>query len=203
MQSIEKKIISRIYGNGRGWAFSKNDFLDLADDGAVRLALMRMTDRGTIRRILRGIYDYPRFSKLLQETMGPDLDQVAHALARKSGWRIQASGNTALNLLGISTQIPAQALYLSDGPSKTYEVGKRTLHFKKAALKESGFKYSQSELLVQALKELGRKRADSATREKLKQSIPAGDWPKLVRDTKSATAWIHEIIRNISEEAAP
>ncbi|MDF7826996.1 DUF6088 family protein [Pontiellaceae bacterium B12227] len=201
MQSIENKIINRIYGNGRGWTFSKKDFLDLADDGAIRLALMRLTDRGTIRRVLRGIYDYPRFSDLLQETMGPDFDQVAHALARKSGWRIQASGNTALNLLGISTQIPAQAFYLSDGPSKTYEIGKRTLHFKKAALKESGFKHSESELLVQALKELGRERADAALREKLQQAIPAGDWPKLVRDTKSASAWIHEIIREIAEEA--
>ncbi|VGO15746.1 hypothetical protein PDESU_04331 [Pontiella desulfatans] len=69
-------------------------------------------------RVLRGIYGYPRFSELLQDTMGPDFDQFAHALARKSGWRVQASGNTALNLLGISTQIPAQALYLSDGPLK-------------------------------------------------------------------------------------
>ena len=126
MQSIENKVINRIYGNGRGWSFSKKDFLDLADDGAIRLSLMRLTERGTIRRVIRGIYDYPRFSELLQETMGSDLDQIAHALARKFGWRIQVSGNTALNLLGLSTQVPAQAVYLSDGPSKTYEIGKRT-----------------------------------------------------------------------------
>lgn len=200
MQSIENKIINRIYGNGMGWAFSKKDFLDLADDGAIRLSLMRLTDLGTIRRVIRGIYDYPRFSELLQETMGSDLDQIAQALARKFGWRTQPSGNTALNLLGLSTQVPAQAIYLSDGPSKTYEIGTRQLRFKKTALKESGFKYRESELVVQALKELGKERMDDALREKLRHTIPSEKWPKLVRDTKSATTWIHEIIRKTAEE---
>ena len=203
MQSIENKIISRIYGNGRGWAFSKKDFLDLADDGAIRLSLMRLTQRGTIRRVMLGVYDYPRFSEFLQETLGADLDQVAHALARKFGWRIQPSGNTALNLLGLSTQVPAQAVYLSDGPSKTYKIGTRELRFNKTALKESGFKYRESELVVQALKELGKERADDALREKLRSAIPSEKWPKLVRDTRSATTWIHEIIRKTAEEPKP
>lgn len=201
MQSIENKIVNRIYGNGRGWAFSKKDFLDIADDGAIRLSLMRLTNRETIRRIMPGIYDYPRFSELLQETMGPDLDQVAHALARKFGWRIQPSGNTALNLLGLSTQVPAQAVYLSDGPSKAYMIGNRKLTFNKKALKESGFRHRESELVVQALRELGRKRMDEAFRKKLRQALPSDTWPKLVRDTKSATAWVHEIIRKTAEEA--
>ncbi len=201
MQSIENKIVNRIYGNGRGWAFSKKDFLDIADDGAIRLSLMRLTNRETIRRVMTGIYDYPRFSELLQEMMGPELDQVAHALARKFGWRVQPSGNTALNLLGLSTQVPAQAVYLSDGPSKTYMIGNRKLTFNKKALKESGFRHRESELVVQALKELGRERMNEALRAKLLQAIPSPVWPKLVRDTKSATAWVHEIIRKTAEEA--
>ncbi len=200
MQSVENRIVSRIYGNGRGWSFSKKDFSDIADDGAIRLALMRLTQRGTIRRVMLGIYDYPRFSEFLQETLGADFDQVAHALARKFGWRIQPSGNTALNLLGLSTQVPAQAVYLSDGPSKTYEIGTRELCFKKTALKESGFKYRESELVVQALKELGQKRMDNAVREKLRHAIPSEKWPKLVRDTKSATTWIQEILRKTAKE---
>ena len=201
MQLIENRIVNRIYGNGRGWVFSKKDFLDMADDGAIRLSLMRLTNRETIRRIIPGIYDYPRFSELLQETLGPDLDQIAHALERKFGWRIQPSGNTALNLLGLSSQVPAQAVYLSDGPSKTYEIGRRKLTFNKKALKESGFKHRESELVVQALKELGRERMDEAFRKKLRQALPSETWPKLVRDTKSATAWVHEIIRKTAEES--
>ncbi len=200
MQSIHLKLINRIYGYGRGWAFSKNDFSDLGSDGAIRLALMRLEDGGTIRRVLRGLYDYPRISKLLNEPMGPDFDQVAQAFARKHGWRIQPSENTALNLLGLSTQVPAQAVYLSDGPGKTYEIGKRQLIFKKRALKESGFKNRESELVVQALKALGRDRIDSKTRRILAEAVPPSTWKKMVRDAKTAPAWVHDVIRTIAEE---
>jgi len=200
MQSIEGRVVKRIYSSGRGWAFSKKDFPVLGSDGAVRLALMRLEKTGTIRRVFRGVYDYPRVSTLLDEQMGPDLDQVARALARKNGWRIQPSENTALNLLGLSTQVPAQAAYLSDGPSKTYEVGSRELSFKKRALKESVFKHRESELVVQALKALGRDRIDAGIHRKLADAFSAATWEKMVRDTKTASAWIHDIIRTIAEE---
>lgn len=203
MQSIDNKIVSRIYGRRRGWAFSKNDFMDLAGDDAIRKALSRLESRGTIRRVLRGLYDYPRFSTLLNEAMGPELDQVAQALARKSGWRIQPSENTALNVLGLSTQVPAQAVYLSDGPGKAYAVGSRELLFKKRALRESGFKHRESELVVQALKALGRERIDAAVREKLAESVSASMWIRMVRDTKTAPAWVHEFIREIAEGLNP
>ena len=160
MESIDDRIISRIYGHQRGWIFSKNDFLDIAGDAATRKALSRLEQKGTIRRVLRGVYDYPRISTLFNEAMGPDMDELASALARKSGWRIQPSKNTALNVLELSTQVPAQSVYLSDGPSKTYEVGNRQLLFKKRSLKESGYKHCESELVVQALKALGKERID-------------------------------------------
>jgi hypothetical protein len=200
MQSIENKIVSRIYGQQRGWAFSKNDFMDLGGDASVRKALSSLELRGTIRRVLPGLYDYPRISTLLNESMGPDLDQAARALARKHGWRIQPSENTALNLLELSTQVPAQAVYLSDGPGKSFEIGNRQLIFKKRMLKESGFKLRASELAVQALKSLGKERVDSEVRRKLAEAIPAATWKKMVRDTRTAPAWVHEIIRSIAEE---
>jgi hypothetical protein len=200
MQSIEDKIVSRIYGHHRGWSFSQNDFGDLAGSDAIRKTLSRLESKGTIRRILRGLYDYPRFSTLLQEPMGPDLNQVAQALARKQGWRIQPSENTALNLLGLSTQIPAQAVYLSDGRSKSYVIGNRELIFKKHSLKVSGFKHRESELVVQALKALGRDRLNADIRKTLANALTAATWKKLVRDTRTAPAWIHDIIRSIAEE---
>ncbi len=200
MQSIHNKIIKRIYTSGRGWVFSRNDFSDYGSDGSIRLTLMRLEEDGIIRRVLRGLYDYPQFSKLLNKQMGTDFDQAARALARKSGWRIQPAENTALNLLGLSTQVPALAVYLSDGPSKTYMIGARELIFKKRALKESGFKYRQSELVVQALKALGRERIDSEIHRKLAITIPATMWRKIVQDTKTAPAWVHGIIRTIAEE---
>lgn len=199
MQSIDNQIISRIYGKQRGWAFSKNDFIDLGSDAAVRKALSRLERKGTIRRVLRGIYDYPQISSLLNQPMGPDLSELANALARKSGWRIQPSENTALNLLGLSTQVPTQSVYLSDGPGKSYEIGKRKLTFKKRLLKESGFKLRESELVVQALKALGPERIDENARKKLLQLWTPELWRKIVRDTKTAPAWVHGIIRTTAE----
>lgn len=177
--------------------------MDLAGDDAIRKALSRLEEKETIRRVLRGLYDYPRVSTLLNKTMGPDLDQVARALARKSGWRIQPSENTALNLLGLSTQVSAQAVYLSDGPSKTYEISSRELIFKKRALKESGFKLRESELVVQAIKALGQGRMDADTRSTLAGALPAALWKKMIKDAKTAPAWVHEIIRTIAEEVNP
>jgi hypothetical protein len=201
VQSIEDKVISRIYGHQRGWSLSKNDFLDIAGDAAIRKALSRLEEKGTIRRLLRGVYDYPRMSTLLKETMGPDLDELASALARKSGWRIQRSENTALNLLGISTQVPAQSVYLSDGPGKSYAIGKRQLVFKKRRLKESGFKLPESELVVQALKALGKDRIDAQVCKKLAEKWTPAFWQKILRDTRTAPAWVCDAIRNISKEA--
>jgi hypothetical protein len=200
MQSIDDKLVSRIYGNQRGWAFSKNDFLDLGSDAAIRKALSRLEAKGTIRRVLRGVYDYPRISTLLNEPMGPDLDQLASALARKSGWRIQPSENTALNLLGLSTQVPVQSVYLSDGSSKSYEIGKRQLVFKKRSLKESGFKHRESELVVQALKALGQERIDADVRRKLSKQWTPDFWRKILRDTKTAPGWVCDVIRTIANE---
>lgn len=202
MQSIDNKLISRIYGHQRGWVFFKSDFLDLGSDAAIRKALSRLEAKGTIRRILRGVYDYPRISTLFNEPMGPDLDELASALARKSGWRIQPSENTALNRLGLSTQVPAQSVYLSDGPSKSYEIGKRQLIFKKRRLKESGFKLRESELVVQALKELGRERIDAQVCRKLSKTWTPDLWQKILRDTRSAPAWVCDVIRNIAKEKA-
>ena len=202
MKSIKSKASARIYGNQRGWAFSKIDFLDLGSDADIRKALSKLAAKGTIRRVLRGVYDYPRTSKLLDTEMGPDLNQLAGALARRSGWRIQPSENTALNLLGLSTQVPALSVYLSDGPSKTYEIGKQQLVFKKRTLKESVFKHKESELVVQALKALGKERSDKEILQKLANTWTPNKWKKILRDTKTAPAWEVRVDSNISKLAA-
>ncbi|MCK4806351.1 MAG: hypothetical protein KAT09_01825, partial [Candidatus Aegiribacteria sp.] len=152
MQSIENKVIARIYGYGKGWAFSQIDFADLGSRQSIDVALHRLSKTERIRRVARGIYDYPKFSDYLNQMMSPDSDQVARALARKYGWRIQISGQAALNLLDLSTQVPGRLLYLSDGPSKVFKVMDHNIEFKNTALKESGFKHRESGIIVQALK---------------------------------------------------
>lgn len=200
MQSIENNILKKIYGHGRGWAFFQKDFSPLASREAIDLALHRLEKKGTIRRVLRGLYDYPRFSELLNQQLSPDIDQVASALARKFGWHIQPSGPAALNLMGLSTQVPGRYVYLSDGPARTYEVGKTELIFESTALKETGFKLRESALIVQGLKSLGRERITPETIEKIRQWLDPSLRSKVLKDTATVTGWVYEAIRQICRE---
>lgn len=202
MQAASNQFVRRIHGNGRGWTFSQADFSDLAGRSNGDIALHRLHEAGKIRRILRGLYDFPRYSELLQTELSPDLDAAAQALARKFGWRIQPDGETALNLTGLSTQVPARALYLSDGPTRRYEIGKATLEFRHRALKETGFRLRESGLIVQALKALGQERIDGAVIAKLREWLPEGLRAKVRTDTRRTTAWVYaEIVKITAAEA--
>lgn len=161
-------------------------------------ALHRLTQRGEVRRVVRGIYDYPRFSKLLDQQLSPDVDQVARAIARKFGWRIQPSGAMAANLLGLSTQVPARAVYLSDGPDRSYKIGNTTLAFEHTALKEAGFKLKESGLIVQALKSLGPERVTSEVVSKIRAWLPESLRTKVLADTRTATGWVYTAIQQIT-----
>jgi len=166
----------------------------------IHQALSSLTKTGKIRRVCRGVYDYPRYSELLNRQLSPDLDQVAHALARKFNWRIQPSGDTALNLLGLSTQVPGRWVYLSDGPGRVYDVGSHTLVFKKSALKDVGFKYRESGLVVQALKALGREHVDQKVIQGIRKQLESKGCERILRDTRSVTGWIYDTIKRICRE---
>jgi len=200
MQSIENKIYRRICGNSRGWTFSNNDFSDLGRPGSIDIALYRLHKSGKIRRICRGIYDYPKYSELLGQWLSPDIDRTAHALARRSGWKIQPSGNTALNLLGISTQVPARFVYLSNGPNRIYRIGDIDLTFKKTALKEAALRYRESALLVQAIKALSNQNNIDKIIKLARRRFSLSERKRILKDTRYITDWIVEIIRKICHE---
>jgi hypothetical protein len=199
-QSLEKKILSRVYGNGRGWAFSQADFADLGPRSTIDSALLRREREGIIRRVIRGIYDYPRQSKALAGPMSPDIDQVANAFARKFAWRIQPDGATAQNLLGLSTQVPARIIYLSDGPNRTYAVGKTSLAFEHTALKEAGFRLPESRLIVQALKSFGETRIAPGILKQIRKQFDPALRQRILLDAKTATGWVYAAIQEIAKE---
>jgi hypothetical protein len=202
-QTIEHKILSRIYGNGRGWAFSQADFADLGIRSAIDQTLHRREKEGLIRRVIRGIYDYPRHSDFLQAKVSPDIDQVAHALARKFAWRIQPDGATAQNLLGLSTQVPARAVYLSDGPDRTYVIGKTSLAFEHTVLKEAGFKLRESSLIAQALRAFGEERISPTIITRIRKQFDPALRRRILLDTKTATGWIYAAIQEIAKDKSP
>jgi hypothetical protein len=200
--TFEEKALSRIQKTGGGWAFSPKDFLDLGGRPTVDSGLHRLEKRGEIRRVIRGIYDYPRFSKFLDQSLSPDVDQVARALARKFRWRIQPSGAMALNFLGLSTQVPARAVYLSDGPDRDYQIGNTSLAFEHKALKESGIELKESGLIVQALKSLGQEQITPEIIAKIRAWLPESLRAKVLADTKTVTGWVYSAIQQIAQEDA-
>ena len=200
MKNISESIFYFIAGHGRGWAFSSSDLAGRFARQQIDNALSDLAETNKIRRIARGLYDYPRFSDLLQKTLSPDIDQVANAYARKFNWRIEVSGESALNLLGLSTQIPAQYIYLSDGPSKSYDVMGVQLNFKKSSLKDIGFKHRESTLIVQALKALGKEHLNTEVFAKIREQIAKESFAKILRDTQGSTGWIYESIKQICQD---
>ncbi len=197
MQSVEDKIYNRIRAHGRLWSMSNSDFCDIAAETTVRSALYRLKQRNIIRAILPGIYDYPGYSEFLQEFMAPDINSVSHAIARKFGWRIQISGSAALNYLDISTQVPGRNIYLSDGPSRNYNILGQMLEFKHASLPESGLKCDRSELLVQAIRSLGRENVTPEILNSLRKKFNHEELKRILKDTKYVTGWIYEYIKQI------
>lgn len=200
MLSIEQQLFYIIKGTGRGYTFSSTDFIAKFDSVNLDKALSNLAKENKIRRIIRGIYDFPKYSPLLKQYLSPEIDKVAHTIARKFNWRIEPSGDTALNLFGLSTQVPGRYIYFSDGPNRKYNIGGNQLEFKKIALKEIGFKYPDSALLVQALKALGKENITIDILEQLKHKIDKKLYTKIVKDTKTVSDWVYSAIKQICHE---
>ncbi len=197
-QDIIRQILARIYGYGRGNVFTPNSFLDLTSHETARQALSRLTKQGTIRRLMRGVYEYPAYSKLLKAPASPDPDAIARAIARAHGWTILPSGNTALNLLGLSTQVPAKWEYFSDGPTKTYKWSGGTVAFKRRANKETTILSPKTALLVQALKTLGESNVDRSTMTTLRKRLSEKERKWAVREARFVTSWVYERIKQLA-----
>ncbi len=181
--------------------FVPGDFLDLGSREAVDLALHRLTRKGTIRRLARGVYDFPREHPVLG-VLSPSPDTVAQALAGRDRTRLNLPGACAANVLGLSEQVPAKAVFLTDGPSRTVKIGPTTIQLRRTTPRNMAAAGRLSGLLIQALRELGEEHVTPARREHLKRTLPADKRRELVKDIRLAPAWMHPIFRELAEEQA-
>lgn len=193
----QKEIENRIHAFQEGSVFSAFDFFDIADTDPTNKALSRLAASGEIRRVIQGIYDRPLYSDFLQEYAAPDIDGVAKALAKKYNWTIAPCGDTALNRLHLSTQVPNVWTYISDGPYKEYLIGKTKLKFKKTANKEISGKSEITITVIQALKALGKGHVDGKTINILRTELKGTDKNLILEESRTATAWIRETIKEI------
>ena len=198
-QSIDKKVINRILGHGRGWVFTPANFSDLGSRDAVASALRRYRQSGLIRQLARGLYDYPRTEPELG-MLTPSPDSVARALAGRDAFRLQPSGAYAANLLGLSPQIPMKIVYLTDGRSKTVQIGKKQIILKRTTPRNMATAGKISGLVIQALRHLGQKHVDEDVIASLWRRLDADARKQLLKDVRFAPAWIVDIMRRLGKK---
>jgi len=193
LDSIKNKIKSSKTGS----VFVAADFTDISDRAKVGVCLNRLDEEGIIKRILRGVYYKPEFNSFLGENIAPNPRDVANALARNYGWTIVPCGDTALNMLGLSTQVPAVWSYVSDGPYKEYAYDKTSIKFKHTTNKEISKLSYKTALIIQALKTLGKENINNDVLDKLTNSLTETDKQTMLTEAKTATSWIYEYIKLI------
>jgi len=198
-QPVETSILSRIYGRGRGAVFTPRDFLDLGSRASVDVALFRLVKAGTIRQLARGLYDYPKTSEIVG-VMPPTAEAIAKALAGPEALRVQPAGARAANLLGLSDQVPAKLVYLTDGRSRTVRVGRQTITLKQTTPRNMKLHNRLSGLVVQALRHFGRKHVGREQIDALRQRLTMEQRHEVAADAKWAPAWVGEAMRSIGRD---
>lgn len=186
---LTKEIRNTIERNGPGRLYMVQDFADLNNDGLVTRALSRLENEGMLIRLAQGLYLYPARNKY--GILFPTIEKIAYAIAEKDKARIIPSGLTALNRLGLSTQVATNAVYITDATARELAIGNRKIIFKRAAPRNFAYKSDLFPMVVAAMKELGK---DGVTDEHLKiikQVIGKyGDIDEIRYDCNIAPHWI-------------
>ena len=193
LNEIKNSILLADYGT----VFVAVDFVSITDKKNVNMSLLRLEDEGLILRIIRGVFYKAEYNDFLQEYVVPNPDKVAHAIARNFGWTITPCGDTALNILGLSTQVPAIWSYVSDGTYKEYSYDNTTIKFKRTTNKEISKLSYRTALIIQALKALGKDNIGNTVINKLKNDLTDKEKAAALLEAKAATSWIYEYIKQI------
>jgi hypothetical protein len=201
MSNVQTQILSRLRHKGRGKVFTSKDFLDLGTRDAIDQTLSRLSRAGPIQRLGRGLYHYPRKNPRLGISLSPDTDEIARALARQTGSRVAPSGAVAANRLGLSTQVPAKPIYLTDGRTRQVRVGKLVFIMKHVPPKELPSGSLTSALVFQALRHVGREAVDEHMISRIRRNLSAKQRTELLRDARYTTDWIAGVIREIAGSA--
>lgn len=201
MQSIDDEILMKIKKARRGSLFFTEDFLAFGAAKAVAKALERLVDKDIIARVARGIYTRPAHDPLLGK-LQPTTETIAEAIRRRDKARIIPTGTLALNALGLSTQVPMNVVYLTDGVARKISLGRRKIVFKKTAPRNLAAIGSISSLAIQALKEIGKDAVTEKDIATILKHLAKEDPYRLEHDIRLAPEWIRIIMRKAQKNKA-
>lgn len=198
--SVLKKIEKEIRSKTKGVLFFISDFSDMSDYDTVRKSLQRLTEKGLLLRLSKGIYYYPKQDEILG-ILYPNTEQIASAIATRDKARIIPTGLYALHLLGLSTQIPMNVVYLTDGSARKIEIGNQAILFKKTSPKNLSIKHKLSNLIIQGLRTIGENNLTKNEQEKIREIVVrSGEMEYLQENIKYAPIWIQRLILQIIKE---
>lgn len=197
-ESVDSLILARLQSHEPGWVFTPSDFVDLGTRTAVATALKRHKAAGLIRLLGRGLYDIPRNHPALG-VLWPPIEAVEQALERKDGIRLQPSGAYAANLLGLSEQVPAKVVFLTDGATRTVKVGPTQITLKRTTPRNMAAAGRLSGLLIQSFRSLGEAHITPERIERLRKSLPAQERAELLKDLSLAPEWMHVHFHQIAK----
>ena len=200
-QSIDLRLLKRIHGHGRGFVFAPSHFQGLGSRNAVASALKRYKKAGTIRQLARGLYDFPVQHPVLG-TVAPSADAIARALVARDAIRLQPAGAYAANLLGLSDQVPAKIVFLTDGPARKVRIGHQEIILQRTTPRNMATAGRKSGTLIQALRYLGQAQVDDQVLATLRRQITADDRPVIQKDLPYAPAWIAGLLRKLINPTA-
>ncbi len=197
--NYKEKILEKINNLNSNQVFIANDFFDIAGYENIRKVLNRLVTDGEISRIMNGIYYKPKYIDLIGEYEAPSVNEVANAIARKYNWTIAPSGNTALNLLGLSTQVPAKWTYISDGRYVDFSFGNITIEFKRRNNGDISKMSTLTAMVIQAIKAIGKDKVTNEQIDYLREKLSKEEKEDLLKDGKTTSIWVYHILREICE----
>jgi hypothetical protein len=194
MDSLDDKIVAKIKKARRGSLFFTEDFLSFGSAKSVAKTLERLTAKGDISHVARGIYARLEIDPIIGE-LKPSTEAIAEAIRKRDKARIMPTGALALNALNLSTQVPMNVVYLTDGAARKIDLGKRKILFKKTAPKNLSAIGKISGLVIQALKEIGKANATESEIQIILKQLEKEDHYRLEHDIRLAPEWIRIIMR--------
>lgn len=197
INSITKQI-ENIMSENQGKIFSINDFYNIGTKNTIKSVLYRLNEENKIKRLMDGLYIKPKYSNILKEYSYPDASEVAQKLADKFSWTIAPAGDTALNYTGLSTQVPNEYIYISDGAYREYLYRNKKIIFKHTTNRNITSYSKELAILIQAVKALGK---DNISEEHIKklEVFAKNIEEDLKEDTLKLPFWIQEVLVKIQE----
>lgn len=199
--SVQAKLEEVLQTFEKGSLIVAQDFLDIGNYEAVKRALSRLHTEGKLTRVLRGLYQTPNYNAFLKKEIGPSPKKVAKKLAEKFGWTIAPAEDTALNELGLSTQVPAKYTFISDGPTKKYTLDNGLdIQFKHKTNKEISKLTTKEASVIEAIQTISQENMTDQMRKKILNTLDDEELNHLLESGKSMRYWIYDELKNIKEE---